>query len=96
MTKDNVTAEDLVRALKQANITELAKKLEWGNDPSFDFSQYTADGVYLNAILWIIEYITLPEDKPDNRVIWRDGTPPPPALKLDELPFSEPINGVEQ
>lgn len=111
MNKDNVTAEDLVRALRAQvdpmkigpAVEDVAKKLNVK-------SKWTRwdDGYWMhlaNLIIDIALVITLPEDKPQTipAVVYRKGEPPfvkqykVVADYQDEvLPFSEPINGVEQ
>ena len=87
MTNKQVTAEELVRALRSHDLKLLAFLAESaGWRPHTD-----ADRIWnhLNAAIFCANLITLDQPSPptDNEIVWRDGAP---------LPFSEPINGVEQ
>ena len=103
-----VTAEDLVRAIQNATVLELANKLGFENDAPFNVQSLNGDtdSTWLDAVEQLANLITLPENKPRTPpvippavITIRKGSPASIAHGVrhkDDLPFSEPINGVEQ
>ena len=93
------TAQTLIKSWRNGTIYSLA--ISRGYIPTSDDNDFNR--AYVLAMDYLVDLITLPEDKPQTipAVVYRKGEPPfikqyQVIADYQDLPFSEPINGVEQ